>query len=303
MAKNNVADYSTAASSNTDLAGISIAEGMAPSNVNNAMREGLAQEKKWWNDLGGQVTVGGTGNAITITSSSVYQSLVSGIRFAFKPSADNSGATTLTLDGLTSKAVRKISGGTDVALTGGEILSGSRAEVLYDSTANAAAGAWILLNPANPVTGGQIKFPATQNASSDANTLDDYKEGTWTPAITFGGGSTGLTYTTQTGTYTKIGRMVMVQAAITLSAKGSSTGTFALIGMPFATAVAFAAIPDLGNVTYSGLTAGFVLVLNAGSSNFSARGLTTTGQTSTASITDATFSATSVLNFSAVYSV
>ena len=28
-----------------------------------------------------------------------------------------------------------------------------------------------------------IIFPATQNASSDVNTLDDYEEGTWTPAF------------------------------------------------------------------------------------------------------------------------
>lgn len=30
---------------------------------------------------------------------------------------------------------------------------------------------------------GQIVFPATQNASSNANTLDDYEEGTWTPTV------------------------------------------------------------------------------------------------------------------------
>ena len=30
---------------------------------------------------------------------------------------------------------------------------------------------------------GSIKFPGTQGASSDANSLDDYEEGTWTPTI------------------------------------------------------------------------------------------------------------------------
>jgi len=50
---------------------------------------------------------------------------------------------------------------------------------------------------------GQIKFPATQHVSADPNTLDDYKEGTFTPAITFGGGAVGLTYSTRTGTYSK----------------------------------------------------------------------------------------------------
>lgn len=41
MAKNSWNDYSATASSNTDVGGISIAEGMSPSNVNNAMREML----------------------------------------------------------------------------------------------------------------------------------------------------------------------------------------------------------------------------------------------------------------------
>src|SRR5665647_161935 len=53
-------------------------------------------------------------------------------------------------------------------------------------------------------TGGQIPFPATQNPSSDPNTLDDYEEGSWTPALKFGGNSVGITYSAgnQTGQYT-----------------------------------------------------------------------------------------------------
>jgi hypothetical protein len=87
---------------------------------------------------------------------------------------------------------------------------------------------------ATPATSGSgITFPATQSASSDANTLDDYEEGTWTPAITFGGGSTGITYSSQLGFYTKIGNTVTVQFRVNLSSKGSSTGSAALGGLPF----------------------------------------------------------------------
>lgn len=43
MAKNALADWDTTAANNTDVGGISIAEGMAPANVNNAMREIMAQ--------------------------------------------------------------------------------------------------------------------------------------------------------------------------------------------------------------------------------------------------------------------
>jgi hypothetical protein len=72
-----------------------------------------------------------------------------------------------------------------------------------------------------------ITFPATQSASSDANTLDDYEEGTYTPTLTFGGTSTGMTFLVSEGYYTKIGRVVTVVARFALSAKGSSTGASA----------------------------------------------------------------------------
>lgn len=82
-------------------------------------------------------------------------------------------------------------------------------------------------------SGVGITFPATQSASSNANTLDDYEEGTWTPTIKFGGNSTGMTYTTQLGTYIKIGRTLIISMVINLSAKGSSTGDATISNLPF----------------------------------------------------------------------
>jgi len=80
---------------------------------------------------------------------------------------------------------------------------------------------------------GQIKFPATQVASANANTLDDYEEGTWTMGVSFGGLSVGVTTSLNTGTYTKIGRQVTVNGIISLTSKGSSTGNATLTGLPF----------------------------------------------------------------------
>lgn len=108
-----------------------------------------------------------------------------------------------------------------------------------DSTEGVFSSAGLQLTHAlnlSASTSGQIQFPATQNASANANTLDDYEEGTWTPAISFGGGTTGITYTTQTGTYTKIGNRVLIDGIITLSAKGSSTGAALITGLPFTVA-------------------------------------------------------------------
>jgi len=79
-------------------------------------------------------------------------------------------------------------------------------------------------------SGGQIKFPATQNASANANTLDDYEEGTWTPSL---GGT--ATYNGNSGRYTKVGNMVFLEFTIDVLLIGTgSTSTFS--GLPFTNA-------------------------------------------------------------------
>ena len=85
-----------------------------------------------------------------------------------------------------------------------------------------------------PADAAGITFPATQSASSNANTLDDYEEGTWTPVI---GGTTsesGQTYSGQTGNYTKVGRLVTVNFRVALTAKGTVAGEICVKGLPFA---------------------------------------------------------------------
>ena len=77
-----------------------------------------------------------------------------------------------------------------------------------------------------------ITFPATQVASADANTLDDYEEGTFTPSLTADAGS-GVTYVHQSGRYTKIGNVVHIAYVLGLTSKGTITGTIYLEGLPF----------------------------------------------------------------------
>jgi hypothetical protein len=83
-------------------------------------------------------------------------------------------------------------------------------------------------------TAGQIVFPASQNASSNVNTLDDYEEGTWTPAIGGSGGQSGQVYTIQVGNYVKIGKRVFADFTITLSTLGTITTNVQISGLPFA---------------------------------------------------------------------
>jgi hypothetical protein len=66
-----------------------------------------------------------------------------------------------------------------------------------------------------------------------ANALDDYEEGTWTMGVSFGLASVGVTTSSNTGTYTKIGRQVTVNGRLTLTSKGSSTGAARITGLPF----------------------------------------------------------------------
>jgi hypothetical protein len=106
---------------------------------------------------------------------------------------------------------------------------------MFVATARDSANTWSAIQTFSAipsVTGGGVKFPATQVTSADANTLDDYEEGSFTPTITFGGASTGITYGHNSGRYTKVGRAVFFYLSIFLSAKGSSTGNAAVAGLP-----------------------------------------------------------------------
>jgi hypothetical protein len=85
-----------------------------------------------------------------------------------------------------------------------------------------------------------IQFPATQVASANNNNLDDYEEGTWTMGLSFGGGTTGIAYTSNTGNYVKIGKQVTVTGFIAMTNKGSSTGSAKITGLPFTVAAATA---------------------------------------------------------------
>lgn len=150
--------------------------------------------------------------------------------------------------------------------------------------------------------GTGIAFPASQSASADANTLDDYEEGTWTPGIAFGGGTTGLTYTAQAGAYTKIGNRVILTGQLTVNAKGSSTGAITVTGFPF-TASSSNARGGCGASYYGGttLTSGGVTVLLTASTTSAA--LFQEGTGSTSLMTDTNVSAGFDLYFTMSYHI
>lgn len=94
------------------------------------------------------------------------------------------------------------------------------------------------------LTGGGLKFPATQVPSADANTLDDYEEGTWTPSLTFvTPGNLAVTYSSQAGTYVKVGNVVSFGFLVLTSTFTHTTasGLLQVTGLPFGTGGNFVA--------------------------------------------------------------
>ena len=126
------------------------------------------------------------------------------------------------------------------------IIDGTAGITFPNSTTQAVAGA-PLTTPSFTTTigvgaatasasGAGVTFPATQSASSDANTLDDYEEGTWTVTATCGtSGTITLSSSFNTGKYTLVGNTVFFNAHIRMSAISSPVGT-CTFSLPFTVA-------------------------------------------------------------------
>ena len=103
-------------------------------------------------------------------------------------------------------------------------------------------------------SGSGITFPATQSASSDANTLDDYEEGNWTATDVSGA---GLTFTNTTQKYTKIGRVVIINIENLAWPVTANTADVEIGGLPFTSAQ----VGGGGGISnYSGSTVGMVVL-------------------------------------------
>ena len=167
--------------------------------------------------------------------------------------------------------------------------TGSNFVILSDGDANIVASTktaqTFALQGGTLSSGTGIAFPATQSASTDANTLDDYEEGTWTP--TQGGGLTVVGTFSSSGTYTKIGRQVNVRGGVGGSTTVSSVGSdYICSGLPFSAASGFYTGTSAGTANNQGYTQGTVILV------------ITTGLVNAGSI-----SATGSITFSAAYSV
>jgi hypothetical protein len=162
-------------------------------------------------------------------------------------------------------------------------IGGSTTQVQYNSSGSLAGSANMTFNGtslslannigiggATPTTSGSgITFPTTQSASSNANTLDDYEEGTWTP---IDASSSGLTFTGVSAYYTKIGNMVFATFELVYPATSSSALNI-IGGLPFTTATGDAM--NAFNVSYTTYSPGLMSPLDANATTFTLYDTTT----------------------------
>ena len=141
-------------------------------------------------------------------------------------------------------------------------------------------------------SGKGIDFSATPGTGT-SELLADYEEGTWTPSI---GGD--ATYFSQTGRYTKVGRLVTFTATLYLNLIGTGSTT-TISGLPFTasqrSAICFGEIGGLGTSVSS-----LYGLINSGATTIGIRGITVAAA-SNASIT--AFQNVTYLDFSGQYTV
>ncbi len=131
---------------------INFLEFQLPSTVNNSARSLMSGVARYTKDNDGSLTTAGSANAFTLTINGTQTAYATGQRYSFKASFSNTGASTLNITNadaaaIGAKAIRVIMAYGESDLPANAIRSGGRYDVIYDSAANSAAGAFILLNP------------------------------------------------------------------------------------------------------------------------------------------------------------
>lgn len=123
--------------------------------------------------------------------------------------------------------------------------------------------------------------------------------GTFTPAISFGGGTTGITYSEQTGTYQIDGEYIEMQVRLALTNKGSSTGVARNTGVPFTIRNDNASYAACGIVNYNNMSGITGMIIVGGEPNTTGLLLYMGGATDVAQLGNTQFTNTSILQFNA----
>lgn len=123
--------WDVAAANNNDTPPDGAPEGMAPSAVNDVIRENMAVIARWKGDNDGTLDSGGSSNAYTLTPNGTYSAYSRGDTFTFEANHTNTGSATLNVSSLGAKTIKHVSGAT---LSANQLLSGGVYRVVYDGT-------------------------------------------------------------------------------------------------------------------------------------------------------------------------
>lgn len=160
-----ISDWSTTPGSNgSSDASINFAEGQAPSTVNDSARSLMARVRHWFNWFGATTTSGGASNAYTLTSGESLSAYVAGMRFAWSPNADSTGAVTINVDTIGAKKVYMPDGS---QANTGDLDADSIYDLIYDTALDSSAGGFKIVGFPDAVTSGALL--AANNLSDLAN--------------------------------------------------------------------------------------------------------------------------------------
>jgi hypothetical protein len=191
----------------------------------------------------------------------------------------------------------------NVSITGNAFTSWSSNVTDYVNGGATISTLTITGNASNNATNTIVGSIIGNKTNSNPLSLDWYQEGTWTPVLNFGGATTGITYSNQVGSYTRIGNRVYFDMYLALTSKGSATGLVSISGLPFPQNAAF---PANYAVSVSGMNGALGDAnIDANINNANTSSITIQKQTASVrtTLTDADFTNTSNLNISGVYRV
>lgn len=186
----------------------------------------------------GSFSTSGTSGGINISYSSCGSNFLNNTPLAINATGGNSTVFKTLFKGNTAPAITIGAGATLIATS----------TLLITTNVNSITGAGTLFYDLLELEGGGPTNVSIQSAftvqtgnlystgisfDSGSNTLSNYAVGTWTPVLTFGGSSTGITYSVQNGSYTRIGNFVRCTFAIELTSKGAQVGQALITGLPF----------------------------------------------------------------------
>lgn len=275
----------TAASNATADAAINMAEGMAPSAVNDGVRALMASAAGYRDDIAGAIATGGTSTAYTVTSYQVFDSLanMSGHMIAFTPHTTNGATVTLNVDGLGAKALRTSTG---VELLAGMLIAGTP----YTATYNNSAEAWYLHgfygNPYNIPLGGALPYFGTTAPNSSfvipigqAISRTTYSALFTLFSTTFGSGDGSTTFNVPDVTGRTIYGKEATATRLTTSGGGIDGGTLGAVGGAQNVTLSSGQIPSLTSTgtnaisvtsTQTGIPSGMALTNISGTAEYGA---------------------------------